>query len=43
MDNEIIREINSILDKPYSFIKAIQMKETSSHRMMIQEVSPHLS
>ncbi|WP_445458472.1 hypothetical protein [Flavobacterium sp. HNIBRBA15423] len=41
VDNEVTREINSILGKPYSFIKAIQMKGTGSHRMMIQEVSPH--
>ena len=41
VDNEVTREINSILGKPYSFLKAIQMKGTGSHRMMIQEVSPH--
>lgn len=41
VDNEVTREINSILGKPYSFIKAIQMNGTGSHRMMIQEVSRH--
>ena len=41
VDNEVTREINSILGKPYTFLKAIQMKGTGSHRMMIEEVSPH--
>ncbi|MVO10019.1 hypothetical protein GOQ30_12680 [Flavobacterium sp. TP390] len=41
VDNAITREINTLLGKPYSFLKAIQLKGTGSHRMMIEEVSPH--
>ena len=41
VDNAITREINTLLGKPYSFLRAIQLKGTGSHRMMIEEVSPH--
>lgn len=41
VDNDVTREINLILGKPYSFLKAILLKGTGSHRMMIEEVSPH--
>jgi hypothetical protein len=38
IDNEITRKIDSILGKPYSFLKSIQLNGTGSHRMMITEV-----
>lgn len=41
VNNDVTREINTVLGKPYSFLKAIQLKGTGSHRMMIEEVSPH--
>lgn len=41
VNNEITREINAILGKPYSFLKAIQLRGTGSQRMIIEEVSTH--
>lgn len=41
VNNEITREINAALGKPYSFLKAIQLNGTGSQRMIIEEVSAH--
>ena len=41
-DNEITKQINNLVGKPFSFIKAIKLKGIGSKRMIIDEVSPNL-
>ncbi|WP_320814132.1 hypothetical protein [Flavobacterium sp.] len=40
-NDKVTKEINDFIGNPYSFLKAIQMGGTGSHRMMIDEVSAH--
>lgn len=41
-DKEITKQINNLVGKPFSFIKAIKLKGIGSKRMIIDEVSPNL-
>lgn len=41
-DKEITKQINNLVGKPFSFIKAIKLKGIGSKRMIIEEVSPNL-
>lgn len=40
-NDKVTKEINDFIGTPYSFFKAIKMGGTGSHRMMIDEMSPH--